>query len=133
MIRVELINGDQRGWFVQNSRWLTVILGAVAGSVLLYYLAVKNDLLADFSSSEPSLGQAVSHPVKNEVKDDRESLDNPENLTSATVEVEDYREADAVHASVDTVHVSTQHESFIDRIDLATAAAPMSSQGGTMA
>ena len=133
MIRVELINGDQRGWFVQNSRWLTVILGAVAGSILLYYLAVKNDLLADFLISEPSLGQAVSHPVKNEVKDDRESLDNSDNLTDATVEVKDYREADAVHASVDTVNVSTQHESFVDRIDLATAASPMSSQGGTTA
>ena len=133
MIRVELINGDKRGWFAQNSRWLTLILGAVAGSVLLYYLAVKNDLLVDFLSSEPSLGQTVSHPVKNEVKDDRESLDTPEDIANVTVEVEDYREANAVYASVDTVHVSTQHDSFIDRVDLATAAVPMSSLESTTA
>ncbi|MEC8645669.1 MAG: hypothetical protein VXY00_01710, partial [Candidatus Latescibacterota bacterium] len=63
MIRVELIHGDQRRWFAQSSRWLAAILSAAAGCILLYYLAVENDLLADFLSSEPHPSEAVSHPV----------------------------------------------------------------------
>ena len=75
MIRVELINGDQRGWFAQSSRWLIVILSATAGCVLLYYLAVKNDLLAGFLSSELHYSEALSHSVENEFEDDRGPLE----------------------------------------------------------
>ena len=119
MIRVELIHGDQRGWFAQSSRWLAVILSAAAGCVLLYYLAVENDLLADFLSSEPHHSEVVSHPVENEVEDDRGPLEASGKIADGTGEVVENRGKSAVQVPVDTMHTSTEYESFIDRVELA--------------
>ena len=133
MIRVELIHGHQRGWFARKSHWLAVTLSVAAGCVLLYHLAVNNDPPTDFLSSEPSLGEAVSHTAGNEVKNGRGSLEGPEKIANGTGEVVDHREINSVQASFDTVHISKEHESYTDYVDLATAAAPTGSLESTTA
>ncbi len=127
MIRVELIHGDQRGWFAQSGRWLAVILSATAGCFLLYYLSVKNDLIADFLSSEPHYSEAVSHPLEIEVEDDKGPLEASATIADGTGEVVEVRGGSAVQAPVDTVHTSTEYESSIDRVEPAAASAPTGS------
>ena len=133
MIRVELIHGDQRRWFAQSSRWLVVILSAMAGCVLLYYLAVKNDLLADFLSLELHSSEAVSHPVENEFEDDRGTLEDSGKIAEGTGEVVEDRGESAVQVPVDTVHTSMEYESSIDRVEPSAASAPTGSLESTTA
>ena len=121
MIRVELIHGEQRGWFAKSSRWLAVILSAAVGCVILYYLAVENDLVADFLSSEPHPSEVVSHPVENEVEDDIWPLEASGKIADGTGEVVEDRGKSAVQAPVDTMHTSTEYESYIDRVEPAAS------------
>ena len=125
MIRVELIHGGQRGWFPQSGRWLAVILSAAAGCILLYYLAVKKDLLADLLSLEPPSSEAVSHPV--EKVEVRRPLEVSAKTADGTGEVVEVRGESAVQAPVDTVHMSTEYESSINRVEPAAASAPTGS------
>ena len=98
-----------------------MILSAAAGCVLLYYLAVDNDLLVDFLSSELRPSDAVSHSVENEVEDYREPLEASGKIAYGTGEVVEDRGKSEVQAPVDTMHTSTEYGSFIDRVEPAAA------------